>query len=83
MPRKPVNDLHQVKSFLVRERNLSKANTGGKLPNVLGENKVVNTSRQDMCNDTEQAKESWVFEPELLSAAAGCHSGEYLGKVHS
>jgi len=75
LPRKPVKDLHQVKSFLVREKNLSKAITGGKPPNVLGENKGVNTPRQDMCNDTEQAKESWIFEPELLSAAAGCHSG--------
>ena len=82
LPRKPVNDLHQVKSFLVREKNLSKTITGGKPPNVLGENKVINTARQDICNETEQAKESWIFEPELLSAAAGCHSGEFLGKVH-
>ena len=83
MPRKPVNDLLQVKSFLSREKNLSITITGGKPPNVLGENKVINTGRQDICNETEQAKESWIFEPELLSAAAGCHSGQSLGKVLS
>ena len=80
MPRKPVKDLRRLKSFLVREKNLSKTITGGKPPNVLGENKVINTARQDICNETEQAKESWIFEPELLSAAAGCHSGQFLQK---
>ena len=69
LPRKPVKDLQQLKRFL---------EDGSKAPDS-----TENTDRDGKYQKTVFKKDSttcklednWTFEPELLSAAAGCHSG--------
>jgi len=83
LPRKPVKDLAQLKSFLTHEKDGSKVITRGCPSIETGGSSVIiegndSTTKSNQTNDKKTALEfnaSWTFEPELLSAAAGCHSG--------
>ena len=79
LPRKPVKDLQQLKSFLSHRKEKSKVITKGCSSLVSGNTEDNDgTSKSNQTIDERVASEfndSWTFEPELLSVAAGCHSG--------
>jgi len=77
LPRKPVKDLQQLKKFLSHGKGGSKDITKGFVSGGSSGN-IEGTMKPKQTRDEKAALEftdSWTFEPELLSAAAGCHSG--------
>jgi hypothetical protein len=83
LPRKPVKDLQQLNSFLSHGKDGSKVITQGRPSLVSGGLSGTtegndSTTKSNQTSDEKAALEfndSWTFEPELLSAAAGCRSG--------
>ena len=84
LPRKPVKDLQQLKSFLADGKHHSKVITEGCPKSVEpngssqiteGNDRIIKSNQTSGEHTASEYNDSWIFEPELLSAAAGCHSG--------
>jgi len=84
LPRKPVKDLQKLKSFLLHGKNGSKVVSKGRVRSFesCGSSGIIEGNGSSAkSNETSDVKagmefnDGWTFEPELLSAAAGCHSG--------
>jgi len=84
LPRKPVKDLQQLKSFLADGKRHSKVITEGCPKSVEpngssqiteGSDGIIKSNQTSVEQAASEYNDSWMFEPELLSAAAGCHSG--------
>jgi len=73
LPRKPVKDLQQLKNFLSHGKDGPKDITKGESSGIIEDSmKSKQTMEEKVALEFD---DSWTFEPELLSAAAGCHSG--------
>lgn len=73
LPRKPVKDLQQLKNFLSHGKDGPKDITKGESSGIIEDSmKSKQTMEEKVALESD---DSWTFEPELLSAAAGCHSG--------